>query len=152
MRTTILNQDYSILCLVGWQKGMILLLKGVVQPIEFWDRKIKDGSGNYHPVPKIVVVHKYVKYRKEWLPTKRNIFLRDDYTCQYCGSDNPPMLTLDHIKPRSRGGRNTWENLVTSCYECNCKKGCRTPNEADMKLLSVPQNPRESLWAKKGQS
>lgn len=149
MRTTILNQDYSVLSMVGWQKGMILLLKGVVQPIEFWDKKILDGSGHYHAVPKIVVTNKYVKYRKEWLPTKRNIFLRDNYTCQYCGSDAPETLTLDHVLPRSRRGKNTWENLVASCYACNCRKGNRTPEEAEMPLLRQPQNPRDALWSKK---
>lgn len=149
MRTTILNLDYTIISVVSWQKGMILLLKGVISPIEFWDEPIRSGSGELWQVPKIVVVKKFVKHRKEWLPTKRNIFLRDSYSCAYCGCTNPSDLTIDHVLPRSRKGKDTWENLVASCYSCNSKKANRTPEEANMPLLFEPMNPRNSLWDKK---
>lgn len=149
MRTTILNMDYSILSIISWQKGMVLTLKGVVQPIEFWDNPIRSGNGDLYQVPKKVVVKKYVKYRKSWLPTKRNVFLRDSYTCQYCGINDPAVMTIDHVLPRSRRGKDTWENLVTSCRDCNCTKSNRTPEEAGMPLLSEPMNPKDQLWAKK---
>lgn len=151
MRTTILNLDYSIISVVGWQKGMVILLKGVVQPIEFWGEPIRSGSGELWQVPKIVVVKKFVKHRKQWLPTKRNIFLRDGYSCAYCGTTNPDILTIDHVLPRSRRGKDTWENLVSSCYACNSRKANRTPEEAQMPLLITPMNPKDGLWAKKVQ-
>ncbi|MBK7578805.1 MAG: HNH endonuclease [Myxococcales bacterium] len=75
--------------------------------------------------------------------TRRNLMLRDEHQCQYCG--RRPMsrdLNLDHVQPRSRGGGESWENLVVSCRSCNLKKGQRTPDEAGMTLLRRPQKPR----------
>lgn len=141
MRTTILNLDYSVITISSWQKGMVLLLKGLVQPIEFWPVPILSAGGEYYQVPKIVMVKKYVKRSKRFVPNKRNVFLRDNYTCQYCGCEKPDFLTLDHVMPQSRGGRNTWENLVCACRDCNFKKGNRTPEEAMMPLLKKPTEP-----------
>jgi len=77
--------------------------------------------------------------------TRRNIFLRDGYTCQYCARRGTPRdLNLDHVMPRSRGGPMTWENVVCSCRVCNLKKGGRTPPEANMRLLRRPVRPRWS--------
>lgn len=141
MRTTILNLDYSVITISSWQKGMVLLLKGLVQPIEFWPVPILSAGGDYYQVPKIVMVKKYIKRSKRFVPNKRNVFLRDNYTCQYCGCEKPDFLTLDHVMPQSRGGRNTWENLVCACRDCNFKKGNRTPEEAMMPLLKKPTEP-----------
>ena len=77
--------------------------------------------------------------------TRRNIFLRDGYTCQYCARRGTPRdLNLDHVMPRSRGGPMTWENVVCSCRVCNLRKGGRTPAEANMRLLRKPVRPRWS--------
>ncbi len=77
--------------------------------------------------------------------TRRNIFLRDGHTCQYCGRRSSPRdLNLDHVMPRSRGGPMSWENVVCSCRVCNLRKGGRTPAEANMRLLRKPVRPR---WA-----
>jgi 5-methylcytosine-specific restriction endonuclease McrA len=75
--------------------------------------------------------------------SRRGILSRDQYTCQYCG-DTPPRkdLTLDHVLPRSRGGKSTWENVTTACQKCNGRKSNRTPAEANMTLLTNPQRPR----------
>ena len=75
--------------------------------------------------------------------TRRNLMLRDDHQCQYCAK-RPQLreLNLDHVLPRSRGGADSWENLVVSCRGCNLKKGRRTPEEAGMSLLRRPQKPR----------
>lgn len=145
MRTTILNLDYSVINIVSWQKGMLLLLKGVIQPIEFWPVPILSASGDYYQVPKMVMVKKFVKRKRIFLPKRRNVFLRDSYTCQYCGCENPGVLTIDHVLPQSRGGKNTWENLVCACRDCNLKKGNRTPDEADMPLKRKPTDPARSL-------
>jgi 5-methylcytosine-specific restriction endonuclease McrA len=76
--------------------------------------------------------------------TRRNLLERDRHTCQYCNYRGE-QLTLDHIIPRSRGGGDTWENLVTACVRCNVKKGNRTPKEANMSLRAQPRKPYSSL-------
>ncbi len=74
--------------------------------------------------------------------TRRNVFLRDGYRCQYCGRKLPPsMLSIDHVVPLSRGGRETWTNVVCACLACNSRKGGRTPEEVSMKLLKPPRTP-----------
>jgi HNH endonuclease len=80
--------------------------------------------------------------------TRRNLMLRDEHQCQYCGR-RPSVrdLNLDHVVPRSRGGKDTWDNLVVSCRQCNLRKGRRTPDEAGMNLLRTPQKPRWSTPA-----
>jgi 5-methylcytosine-specific restriction endonuclease McrA len=71
--------------------------------------------------------------------TRRNIMHRDNYTCQYCGKKSD--LTIDHIIPRSRGGKDTWDNVVVACLRCNVVKGSRTPREAEMELRTKPCRP-----------
>ncbi len=89
---------------------------------------------NYERVPRNVV-----KF------SRRNVFLRDEYRCQYCDRKySHSRLSLDHVMPRSRGGGNTWENIVTACLDCNVRKGGRTPKEAGMKLLSEPSRPHRN--------
>ncbi|MCP4942638.1 MAG: HNH endonuclease [Rubripirellula sp.] len=74
---------------------------------------------------------------------RKNLFARDDHTCQYCGQNQPVhKLSMDHVVPRSHGGPTTWENIVCCCLRCNSRKGGRTPKEARMKLLSRPRKPR----------
>ena len=148
MRTSILNNNGDIICIVHWQKAMIVYLKGVMNALEFQDRTIMSAGGVEYEVPKVMMVKKYVKHRKKHSPTKRNIYLRDNYTCQYCGSKKVETLTIDHVIPSSRGGENTWENLVAACFKCNSKKANRTPEEADMKLATEPMNPIYSTWMK----
>lgn len=95
-------------------------------------------------VPRVIRLLKYDRSPKlEVCLTRKNIYERDAYTCQYCNKVFPvEKLNLDHVIPRSRGGTNTWENLVCSCIECNRKKKARTPKEAGMHLLSVPYKPK----------
>ncbi len=79
--------------------------------------------------------------------TRRNIFERDNYSCQYCGERLPARdLTLDHVVPRSRGGRSTWQNLVVACNRCNDRKASRLPRETDMSLLRTPRKPRGAAY------
>lgn len=78
--------------------------------------------------------------------TRQRIFRRDKMTCQYCGEKKSlKSLTLDHVLPKSRGGQNTWENLVAACHDCNIKKADRTPEEAAMPLLSIPCKPDDEM-------
>lgn len=98
------------------------------------------------PVPKVLVLKDFDKRPPQTVKFSRaQIFLRDRYTCQYCGHQmHKQKLNLDHVVPRVQGGRTSWENVVTSCHGCNRKKGGRTPSQAGMKLLSHPARPRIS--------
>jgi 5-methylcytosine-specific restriction endonuclease McrA len=97
-------------------------------------------------VPRIIRLLDYDR-----LPTsdvkfnRRNIYARDGNRCQYCGKRFPTAeLSLDHVMPRSRGGKSTWENIVCACLKCNVKKGGQTPDEAGMKLITKPRKPKRS--------
>jgi 5-methylcytosine-specific restriction endonuclease McrA len=95
-------------------------------------------------VPKIVVLSKYDRVpRLEVKFSRRNVLLRDKFTCQYCARVMPEtQLNLDHVTPRDKGGRTTWENIVTSCFRCNTRKANKMPHEAGMHPHSKPCAPR----------
>jgi len=95
-------------------------------------------------IPEVVVLTAFNGFiRHEIRFSRSNIFTRDKHQCQYCGSlPEKKELTLDHVMPRSRGGGDSWENLVLACARCNVKKSDRTPEEANMRLLNKPRAPR----------
>lgn len=97
-------------------------------------------------VPRIVRVLTFTKLpRQDVKFNRRNLFARDHNTCQYCGKRfHTSELSLDHIIPRSKGGQNSWENIVCACLKCNVRKGGRTPNEAHMRLVRAPTKPRRN--------
>ncbi len=96
--------------------------------------------------PRIVRLLKYDRLPRNTVKfNRRNIFLRDEHRCQYCGERFPThRLSLDHVLPRSRGGPTNWENIVCACLECNVRKGGRTPHEARMRLMRLPAKPRRN--------
>ena len=98
------------------------------------------------PYPSVIRLITYIRipYRKIEL-SRRNIIYRDNFKCQYCGTRTKD-LTIDHVIPKSRGGDDSWDNLVSACKPCNNKKGNRTPDEAGMKLLSKPYRPNYIIF------
>jgi 5-methylcytosine-specific restriction endonuclease McrA len=96
------------------------------------------------PVPEIVLLRAYDRVPCHEAPfTRRNLFLRDDFTCQYCGKRcSSDRLSIDHVMPRSRGGSTTWENCVLACVACNARKADRSPKEVGLRLLRPPTRPR----------
>lgn len=94
-------------------------------------------------VPRIVRLTRFDRVLKSAVKfNRKSVFARDDFRCQYCGKSRPTsQLSLDHVMPRSQGGKTTWANIVSSCLPCNSRKGGRTPEEARMKLLSTPVAP-----------
>jgi hypothetical protein len=103
---------------------------------------IRTSSGRLR-APRLLVLSRYGRLPTATLRlSRRNILLRDKFTCQYCGS-KPPLsdLDIDHVTPRSRGGISSWQNLVTACRTCNLRKGNATPEEAAMELLNKPHRP-----------
>lgn len=100
------------------------------------------------PFPSVIRLCGYIRVPfRSIILSRKNILKRDDQKCQYCGKKKSDM-TIDHILPRSRGGTDSWENLVAACTSCNSKKGCRTPDEAKMPLLSKPKKPHHIVFLK----
>lgn len=107
------------------------------------DEKICAGN-IYFRVPEVILLSKYDKVPQPKVHfSRRNLFKRDNMTCQYCGSQpGSEELTIDHVLPRAQGGITTWENTVLCCVDCNRRKANRTPDQAGMKLLKKPKKPR----------
>ena len=141
-RCVILNGDYTYLNVVNWKRAIRLMVKEKAEVLKFSDTVIRNGEGKV--ITKIPLVMKLVKvirmiYKNKVPFSKRNIFIRDAYKCAYCGSNKD--LTIDHIYPASRGGKNNFENCISACRPCNNKKGSRTPSEAKMFLSHQPYAP-----------
>ncbi len=100
-------------------------------------------------IPRVLHLHRYDRTPRVAVRlTRRNVMFRDQQQCQYCGKQ-PPLreLNIDHVMPKSRGGADTWENLVTACRVCNLRKGWKTPDEANMRLARRPFRPKWSMTA-----
>jgi 5-methylcytosine-specific restriction endonuclease McrA len=140
-KVLVLNASFEPLNITSWRRAVILLLKGKAEQLEHNGKYIYTGF----PLPSVIRLRQYVRVPYKEIPlTRRNILERDRHTCQYC-NHRGDQLTLDHVIPRSRGGGETWENLVAACVRCNVKKGNRTPKEAGISLLSQPRRPHSSL-------
>ena len=148
--TLLLNTTYEPLRILHWQKAITLLWREKVEVLEVYDRKIY-GVSNSIPLPSVMRLHSMIRLRDKHGALKfsrANIFTRDGYCCQYCTKAfKTSDLTFDHILPISRGGRKTWENIVTACWRCNNRKSGRTPKEAGMRLLKKPVKPRWTQMA-----
>jgi len=167
-KVLVLNRSYQAVQVTTVQRAICHLVKGtakVITPdwtthtLEEWieaSRFYTNGNGKMIHSPSLSFLAPDAIYlvtfdrlpRVEVVFSRANLLIRDRYTCQYCGKSvkNPKDRTIDHILPRSRGGKTTWDNVVLCCRKCNLKKGDRTPEEAGMKLLSKPRAPRwESL-------
>ncbi len=140
----VLNASYEPLNIVSVKRAIVLLLKEKAELVEAAASKVR-AERLVLDWPLVIRLVAYVPLpRRLPLPlSRRTVLARDMYTCQYCGSQpGRAELTVDHILPRSRGGLNNWENVVTACGPCNRRKGNRTPEEAGMRLLSTPTRPR----------
>jgi len=137
------NADYRVLTHVTWQEAVRLLLRGSVYVIERHSPAVHIRSPSTTvELPASVALREYVHvpYRTSTRVTREGVLARDGFTCAYCGGRGD---TLDHVMPESRGGQNTWLNLVAACAPCNGRKDNRTPAEAGMRLLWEPYEPRE---------
>lgn len=141
----VLNQDYRALSVCSVERAVVLILLRKAELVYANPRRDIRSARMSHPWPSIVRLKVYaqVPYKNIML-TRRNVLRRDRNRCQYCGS--PDRLTLDHVLPRSRGGKDHWENLVTACMPCNNRKGNRTPEEAGMPLARQPFRPSHVMF------
>lgn len=144
-RVLLLNASEEVLRIVDWRDAVRLMIAGkAFAPfVKTEEYRIKSTRGEFR-LPKVLLLSQYVHTPyKESTPTKRNVIIRDQYTCQYCGksSKDKAKLTVDHVVPKSRGGDSSWTNLVAACDRCNCVKGNKTPKEANMPLKKKPRKP-----------
>jgi 5-methylcytosine-specific restriction endonuclease McrA len=155
----VLNRSYLPIHVTSVRRAFSLVYQDVARVVneeyqtydfESWQRLEVNGYGGVGTssgsirVPRVIVLLSFDRVPRRHVRYSRvNVFARDKFTCQYCG-DQPhrSRLNLDHVVPRSLGGRTTWENVVTSCVDCNRRKGGRTPEQARLRLRRRPQRPR----------
>lgn len=142
-RTLVLNQGYEPIRVINWERAitMVWLEKATVLTEYSFQVHSKHLAWN---IPAVIWLRKKAKrFVPQVKLTRHYIYARDGWVCQYCGERfKASELTFDHVLPRSRGGRTTWENIATSCIPCNQRKEDRTPEEAGMPLLRKPRKPK----------
>lgn len=142
----ILNADYEPLSyfplsVVSWQEAVRAIFRGSVTVVSEYD-KVVHSPGFVMKLPSVLALKDYVKVKRKPAFTRFNLFLRDEWLCQYCGEEfKTNELTFDHVIPRARGGRTNWENIVASCRCCNAKKGSKMPDRAGMHPIKTPKQP-----------
>jgi len=139
----VLNQSCEPLNLCRARRAIILTLYGKAEVLENSRGEIHSARQVFQ-IPSVIRLAYFIRrpYRERKL-TKVEVFIRDQYTCQYCGTQTRE-LTLDHVIPRQRGGEHVWKNVVSACKVCNRRKGGRTPEEAGMSLLFSPRIPHHN--------
>jgi 5-methylcytosine-specific restriction endonuclease McrA len=139
----LLNQNYEPLNVCNTRRAFGLLDAGKAEVLEHANGGIRTPSRIY-PRPSVIrLVYLVKRPRPRAKLSRREIFLRDRYTCQYCGTRTRD-LTLDHVIPRHRGGEHSWENLVSACRSCNHRKGGKALQDTKLRLLQAPQEPRSN--------
>jgi 5-methylcytosine-specific restriction endonuclease McrA len=142
----VLNADYRPLSYFplstwNWQETVKAIFLDRVLALSHYDRVIHSPSLAFR-LPSVVALKEYIPQNRRPPFTRFNVFLRDRFSCQYCGSGRTAAeLTFDHVVPRSRGGRTSWDNVVAACTLCNLSKGSRLLRECGMRMLSTPRPP-----------
>lgn len=155
----LLNADFSPLSIIDWEKAVVWNIKYEnnskygIDVIDFYKNDYITGVNNKkYPIPAVTKTKRFFRPNKQNIIfSRKNIFIRDDYTCQYCGNkfDNS-NLTYDHVIPKSIWNYNNssstcWTNIVTACVSCNRKKGNKTPKQANMPLKNLPIFPTKAI-------
>lgn len=140
-KVLILNQDFTALGVCSIPKAFLLVYLDKAEMVSEDEEAAIRTVNDAYPLPTIIRLLSYVNlpYRGGVVLSRQNVFRRDGGSCQYCGTRR--HLTIDHVVPRSRGGKSTWANLTTACRDCNSRKGNRTPEEAAMPLMEKPFKP-----------
>lgn len=137
----LLNGDYTYLNTISWKKALKLIVKHKAEVLKYSSQVVRSAEKVMMKIPAVLKLLKIIRiiYKSRIPFSKKNVMIRDNYTCQYCGSKKE--LTIDHVIPVSRGGISNFENCVTACKSCNTKKGGRLPSEANMYLKKKPITP-----------
>jgi 5-methylcytosine-specific restriction endonuclease McrA len=144
-KVLVLNLDHSPVGVVNVHKGFVLTYLDKATLLVRYDYLQIRTVDHVFDYPAVIRLNHYknIPY-KGVLLNRNNLFKRDKYTCQYCGSEKD--LTLDHVVPKSKGGKTSWKNLITACHRCNTIKGNKTPEEAGMPLATYPFKPNLSYF------
>lgn len=142
----ILNADYKPLSyfplsVLPWQEAIKAIFRGSVNVVSEYDRTVRSPGAEMR-LPSVLALKDYVPMSRSPAFTRFNVFLRDRWSCQYCGDHfKTHELTFDHVMPRSKGGKTNWENIVAACRPCNTKKGNWLPDQIHMHPLTKPKQP-----------
>ena len=145
----VLNADfrplsYFPLSLWSWQEAVKAVVTDRVNVVSEYEQVVRSPTFEL-PLPSVISLKEYVSQARRPAFTRFNVFLRDRFVCQYCGDGLPAQeLTFDHVVPRSRGGRTTWQNVVSACAPCNLRKGGRMPEDSGVPPLRPPREP--TMW------
>ena len=161
MAILLLNASYEPLSVIPYRRAMSLLMRERVDAATEETIPLRGVSNTLH-IPRVIRLRRYINVPKRgarW--SRKGVMRRDKYKCIYCGLEAGQMrkgrimqrddFTIDHVRPRSQGGRNTWSNTACACPSCNQRKGNRMPNEAGMKLLWEPKTPRVDYLVASGE-
>ena len=143
MKVLTLSHTYEPLGVISWEKAINLVFSGKVLTLAEYDRKVSSPTYSMK-VPSVIVFKSSKRVRAKLARfSRKNVWVRDEGKCQYCGIHVPPDgYTLDHVVPKTRGGTTHWGNVVTCCYTCNQKKGDKSVQQAGMKLLKPVVKPQ----------
>ncbi|TAJ46431.1 MAG: HNH endonuclease [Herbiconiux sp.] len=149
MRTLVLNAGYEPLGVVSFKRALVLVLNEKARVLASDEEHPVLGTSVAFDRPAVILLTRYVRVPlNRMMPvSRRGVLRRDNQRCGYC---NASASTIDHIQPRSRGGKDTWENLVACCLRCNNIKGDRTPEEMGWSLRFAPRMPHQAGWSIKG--
>ncbi len=141
----VLNQNYEPLNVCNTRRALVLVIDGKAEVLEEYAFTVCSPSRIFQSPAVIRLIYMIRRPRPKVKLTRREVFIRDNFTCQYCGRQAGD-LTIDHIVPRSRGGGHTWDNLVSACKSCNHRKGGKSLNEARMALRTQPHEPSPGMY------
>lgn len=146
MKSLKLDSSFRPIDVIDAVDALVLCIIGKARVIENYKQEIRSVAKSFK-LPAVIVLNRYVKFRFSYVSCNRNnVLWRDQNQCQYCGTIfKADKLTLDHVIPKSRGGGNTWTNLVTACKKCNQRKGSKTPAESGMRPLRKPFAPKAHI-------
>lgn len=141
----VLNQNYEPLNVCDVRRALVLIFGGKADVLEQHHYALHTSQRAYQ-APSVIRLRAFVRRpRPKVKLNRREIFIRDNYTCQYCGEFGKDM-TVDHVIPRCRGGQHNWTNVVTSCRSCNHRKGSKSVQDARMELRTIPREPRPGAY------
>ena len=149
MRTLVLNAGFEPLAVVSFKRALVLVLSGKATMLAQDEEHPILGSGGAWGRPSVILLTRYVRipHARRVPVSRRGVLRRDGGRCAYCARN---ATTIDHVLPRSRGGKDTWENLVACCLKCNNSKGDRTPAEMNWTLRMTPRAPHGTTWLVRG--
>ncbi len=149
MRTLVLNAGFEPLAVVSFKRALVLVMNHKATIVAADSEHPVWGSSGSYDRPSVILLTRYVRIPSTRLipVSRRGVLRRDGQRCGYCGGT---ANTIDHVLPRSRGGQDSWENLVACCLRCNNVKGDRTPNEMGWTLRLRPKPPHGTAWLVRG--